>query len=141
MKNKEPLKIFILDDDKWYGTMLEYYLSLNPEFCVKRFDNAEDFIYALKEGPDVVTIDYVMPQSNGLQVLKQVKYHTPETEVIVVSAQEDVGLAVNLKRNGAYEYVIKNEECCDNIQRSLKYLYNSWQKNIENDFFEDPLNT
>jgi uncharacterized protein YneR len=35
MKNQDSFKIFIVEDDLWYSTMLEYTLNLNPDYQVK----------------------------------------------------------------------------------------------------------
>ena len=35
MKNQKSLRIFILEDDLWYSSMLEYYLSLNPDYVIQ----------------------------------------------------------------------------------------------------------
>ena len=58
MKNQHSLKIFILEDDVWYGSMLQHYLALNPDYEVKRFHNCKDFLNHLHERPEVVTLDY-----------------------------------------------------------------------------------
>ncbi|RYY29705.1 MAG: response regulator transcription factor, partial [Chitinophagaceae bacterium] len=55
MKNPNSLKIFILEDDVWYGSMLNHYLSLNPDYEVRRFESSKAFFGALHEKPDVVT--------------------------------------------------------------------------------------
>jgi two-component system response regulator AtoC len=34
MKNHHSFKVFIVEDDVWYGSMLQHYLSLNPEYEV-----------------------------------------------------------------------------------------------------------
>ncbi len=57
MKTSKSLKIFILEDDTWYGTMLEHFLSLNPDYSVKRFETAKEFYNSMHENPDVITLD------------------------------------------------------------------------------------
>ena len=44
MKNGQTFKIFIVEDDAWYGSMLQHYLSLNPEYEVKRFESPTIFL-------------------------------------------------------------------------------------------------
>ena len=84
MKNHKTLKIFILEDDRWYGTMLEHFLSLNPDYSIKRFEVTKEFFNSLHEYPDVVTLDYSLADSDGEQVLKKIKTVAPEDRKSVV---------------------------------------------------------
>lgn len=137
MKIERPFTVFILDDDKWYGTMLQYFLSLNREFKVKRFDSPTAFLEAMKEMPDVVTLDYSMPEMSGMEVMEKIKSYNPETEVIVVSSQEDVNIAVHFLKNGAKDYIIKNQDANDNLKNALKKIRYNWQMNMQKRFFSD----
>ena len=119
---KTSFKIFILDDDVWYGSMLYHYLSLNPEYEVKRFDSAKDFFSRLHENPDVVTLDYSLPDSDGAEVLKRIKEQTRNTQVVIVSGQEDVGTALSLLKNGAFDYIVKDDDTKDRLWNVLKHL-------------------
>lgn len=122
MKNSRNLRIFILEDDTWYGSMLHHYLSLNPDYEVRRFEKAKDFFAALYEAPDVVTLDYSMPDMDGSEVLKKIKEVSPSIQVIIISGQDDVGTAINLLKNGAFDYIVKDEETKDHIWNSLNHL-------------------
>ena len=44
MKDQKTFKVFIVEDDLWYSSMLEYYLSLNPDYVIKKFDTAKSFL-------------------------------------------------------------------------------------------------
>lgn len=122
MNNSNGMKIFILEDDRWYGSMLEHYLSLNPDFEVKRFETSKEFFSRLYEGPDVVTLDYSMPDMDGEAVLKKIKEQYPDIQVIIISGQEDVGTAVNLLKNGAFDYIVKDEDAKDRLWNSIMHL-------------------
>ena len=122
MNRINSLKVFILEDDTWYGSMLQHYLSLNPDFEVRRFEKANDFFACLHELPDVVTLDYSMPDMDGGEVLKKIKEAYPAIEVIIISGQEDVRTAINLLRNGAFDYIVKDDEAKERIWNSLMHL-------------------
>ncbi len=122
MKNTHPLKVFILDDDIWYGSMIHHFLSLNPDYEVKRFDNPTEFFNNLHEKPDVVTLDYSLPDMDGGEVLKKIKAVHPDIQVIIISGQEDVGTAINLLKNGAFDYIVKDDDTKDRVWNSILHL-------------------
>lgn len=126
MKLKEEVfKIYVLEDDEWYNKLLTHALSLNPDFFVRSFFKAEDFFKSLVDKPAIVTIDYRLPDANGEQVLEKIKSISPDTEVIVVSEQENIETAVNLLRLGAYDYLVKEK----NIRDRLLSIVNNIRKN------------
>ena len=110
-----PIKIFIVEDNEWYGELLEHHLSQNPDYIVRRFVTAQACLEHLGEQPDVVTLDYKLPDAKGEEMLRQVKARLPGTEVVVLSGQEDVGTAVALLRLGAYDYLVKNDDALDRL--------------------------
>jgi len=122
MKNNQAFKVFIVEDDTWYGSMLQHYLSLNPEYIVKRFEAPNDFFASLHEDPDVITLDYSLPDCDGAEVLKKIRQHNPDSRVIVISGQEDVATAINLLKNGAFDYIVKDDETKDRLWNSIKNL-------------------
>ncbi len=121
MKN-ETFKIFIVEDDAWYGSMLQHYLSLNPEYEVKRFESPTDFFAQLHHNPNVVTLDYSLPDCDGAEVLKKIKETNPDARVIIISGQEDVATAINLLKNGAFDYIVKDDDTKDRLWNSILHL-------------------
>jgi len=108
--NQEPISIYIVEDDAVYSKILEHFLSLNPDFRVKKFNSAKEFLKAVHEKPDIVTLDYTLPDSTGDKILSQVKEISPETKVIVISGQSDIKIAIDLFRKGAHDYIVKDED-------------------------------
>lgn len=105
-----PFKIFVVEDDPWYGELLEYHLSLNPDYEVKRFTSGKECLANLHLKPDVITLDYKLGDLSGRVVLKKIKLNNPDIQVVAISGQEDVGTAIELLKEGAYDYIVKNED-------------------------------
>ena len=110
-----PFKIFVVEDNEWYGELLVHRLGQNPNHSVHRFATARACLDQLTERPDFITLDYSLPDAKGEQVLRQIRERLPGTEVIVISGQEDVGTAVSMLRQGAYDYLVKDENTLDRL--------------------------
>jgi two-component system response regulator AtoC len=122
MKNDQSFKIFIVEDDTWYGSMLQHYLALNPEYEIKRFESPQEFFAHLHENPNVITLDYSLPGSDGSEVLKKIKEYNPDIRVIIISGQEDVATAISLLKNGAFDYIVKDDDTKDRLWNSILHL-------------------
>ena len=116
------LNIFIVEDDPWYGELLEYHLGLNPDNSIRRFTSGKEFLEAMYNRPDVVTLDYSLPDTDGAVLLQKLRKEYPDTYVIIVSGQEDVATAVDLLKEGAFDYVIKNDEAKDRIWNTIRHI-------------------
>jgi two-component system response regulator AtoC len=60
-----------------------------------------------REGADLLLLDYALPDATGLDVLKQVKEFDPDTLVIMLTANTEVGTAVSSMKQGAFHYANK----------------------------------
>lgn len=104
------LSIFIVEDDAFYGEYLKHNLSLNPDYEISLFLTGKEFIDHLHQKPNVVTLDYNLPDLNGAVVLKKIRQISPETQVIIVSGQKDISTALDLIKDGAYDYIVKDQD-------------------------------
>ncbi|OIN59278.1 sigma-54-dependent transcriptional regulator [Arsenicibacter rosenii] len=111
--------IFVVEDDVFYGTMLEYHLTLNPDYSVVRFETGKALLNNLHRKPSVITLDYSLPDMNGEAVLKLVRKQFPDVPVIIISGQEDISTAVTLLKNGAYDYIVKDDNTKDRLWSTL----------------------
>lgn len=60
-----------------------------------------------RDGADLMLLDFALPDANGLEVLKQVKETDPDTLVIMLTANTEVGTAVAAMKQGAFHYANK----------------------------------
>lgn len=102
-------KIFVIEDDPFYGELLRRHLALNPDNEVFLFATGKDALSNLHLRPNLISLDYRLPDLSGMEVLKRINATNPEIPVIIVSAQEDINTAVELLRIGAYDYFIKDD--------------------------------
>jgi len=119
MYEKDPVRIFVVEDDLAYSKFLKYVLGLNPDFEVEFYTSGRECIENLHKNPAIITLDYSLPDMPGEKVLNQVRAHDPNIAVIIVSAQEKIGTAVDLLKRGAYDYISKDQETKDRILNSI----------------------
>lgn len=117
-----PFKIFIVEDDEWYRKLLIHTLSLNPDHSVKAFPDGESMLKALNEKPQLVTLDFRLPDYNGSELFDKIKAMHPDIEVIIISEQQDIETAISLLKKGAYDYLTKTDDIRDRLIHVLNQL-------------------
>lgn len=102
-------KIYLVEDDPWYGELLKYHLSLNPDYDITLFSTAKECLSNLYHHPDVVCIDFGLPDMKGDRLLTEIRNINDAIPVVVISGQEEIAVAVNLLKAGARDYIIKDD--------------------------------
>jgi DNA-binding NtrC family response regulator len=99
-------KVLIVDDDRDLRAILS--ALFEDEFQVSEAETGAALQKAFGlEQPDVVVLDVKLPDADGLELLPQLKKRWPETEVIVLTGYDDVSMAVEAGKRGAYNFVTK----------------------------------
>jgi DNA-binding NtrC family response regulator len=98
--------IHVVDDEETIREGLTR--ALRGKYRVHAFPAAEPFLKTAREAPpDLVLLDLGLPGMGGQDALRQLKNISPDTQVIVITAYEDVQSVVSAMKNGAYDYVVK----------------------------------
>ena len=105
--------ILVVDDDRDMLSLLDDLLSGEGYKVVKAKTGAEALAAIAKSRPDLVMIDVLLPDEDGLTLLAQIKREHPELEVIVMTAFGGSSSAIKAMRVGAYDYVTKPFETDD----------------------------
>lgn len=141
MYEKDPVKIFVVEDDPAYSKFLKYVLNLNPDFEVTFFTTGKDCLQQLHQRPSVITLDYSLPDMPGEKVLKEIREFDPNIGVIIISAQEKIGTAVELLKSGAFDYITKDEDAKDRILNSINNARNKTSLIREIDMLKQEIST
>lgn len=119
MSNNTDFKIFIVEDDPWYGNLLMHHLSLNPDYDVSLYTTGKEVLKALPEDPDLLCMDYGLPDIEGEKLIKQILKVQSDLPIIVISGQEDISVAVSLLKTGAKDYIVKDDHAKDILWKSI----------------------
>jgi DNA-binding NtrC family response regulator len=122
--DEKPFKIFVVEDDEWYNRLLVHNLSLNPDYVIESFSNGKDCLNNLDKNPDVVTLDYRLPDMQGLEILKRIKAENEEIQVILISEQDEIDVVVELLKFGAYDYIVKSRDIRERLLNTIQNIRN-----------------
>ncbi|KIC62204.1 response regulator [Chryseobacterium taiwanense] len=120
--NNQNLKFFIVDDDKFCATVYEQYLKNLHYEDITSFSNGEECLDELYQKPDIIFLDHNMEDLNGFEVLKKIKRYDPNIYVIMVSAQENIDMAVTALKYGAFDYLVKDANVCEKITEATEKI-------------------
>lgn len=129
-------KILIIEDEQKISRVLQ--LELNYEnYETEVADNGKDGIRLIEEKEwDLVLLDIMIPELNGLEVLRRVRRKDDETPIILLTARDEVYDKVSGLDLGANDYITKPFQIEELLARIRVHLRKPKQK-IENksDFF------
>jgi len=132
MKKSETLSICIVDDDEMFLNSLKHYLmeKLKYTTSIKLFHTGEEFLKHIHDQKnDIVILDYMLngiyPHAmDGRSVLQKIKQLYPNMTVVMISGQDKIDVALDIVKEGAYDYVVKNDNVFLKLQNILKNAVN-----------------
>ncbi|HPE57998.1 MAG TPA: response regulator [Bacteroidales bacterium] len=118
-----PETIFVVEDDLLYLTLITKELEKMGYTNIISNNTGKEAIHNLDKKPDIALLDYFLEKDfTGMDVLKKIKKRFPETQVIFLTASDDVNIAVDTMRNGAYDYIVKGDTAFIRIRHLLKKI-------------------
>ena len=128
-------KIFIVEDNIFYANLLKHYLSQNTNNEIHLFVNAEDCLANLHLNPDLITLDYQLPDSTAGELYEKIKTFNSQIEGIIISSQQEIPIVLKLLKQGVFTYIAKNDDMREillqNIITIKENLLIKNNKNIE----------
>jgi len=85
-KRGKPFRVLIVDDEKWVQHVFRDFCQLTDAFEVELAETGSDAVEkALSSQFDLITLDLIMPEMSGLEVLSAIKEATPHVPVMVIT--------------------------------------------------------
>jgi two-component system response regulator HydG len=100
-------KILVVDDEVDICLLLEKFLARKGFEVTSTHKGNDALKLAEEQSFDLYIIDYRLPDYEGIDLLKELKKLSPETNIIVITGYSDIRLAVEVIKYGAYDYVTK----------------------------------
>jgi DNA-binding NtrC family response regulator len=115
-------RLLLVDDDPRVRTTIGDALS-EAGFVVRRASSGPEALTLISaEAPDIVLSDVRMPHMDGLELLKLLRERVRETDVVLMTAFDDMPTVVSAMREGAVEFLVKPIDL-DNLLAVLRRVF------------------
>lgn len=120
--------VFVIDDDPIQTEMIRDYMKERYVFDLKVYSDGEAALKDVEKlKPEMAVLDYHLNSNNpgaknGIEVLRQIKKISPSTKVIMFTGEDNINVALESMRNGAYDYIIKGETAFNKIENTVNRL-------------------
>lgn len=118
-----PETVFVVEDDILYLNLINKELEKMGFVNIKSFNTGKEAMHNLDKKPDIALLDYFLEKDyTGMDVLKKLKKRFPDTQAIFLTGSDDVNIAVDTMRNGAYDYIVKGDTAFIRIRHLLNKI-------------------
>jgi DNA-binding NtrC family response regulator len=120
-KMSKKYSILVIDDEIEILDMLSRFLNRNPNFSVQTFSNPVSALSSINNNTkyDLVLLDIMMPQMNGLDVLEKLKEINSDQKVIMMTAYSTLDKVLKSHKIGATNYVMKPFSSLDSLEKKV----------------------
>jgi DNA-binding NtrC family response regulator len=118
--SSKKIKIAIVDDEQDILDMISKYLTREGSFDVYTFANPLNALSSINDTFDVVLLDIMMPQLNGLEVLVKIQEQKLPAKVIMMTAYSTLDKVLKSHREGATHYIMKPFSSLQDLAKKIK---------------------
>jgi DNA-binding NtrC family response regulator len=105
--SESRIKVLLAEDEVQLGQILSNFLA-GRGYAVRAVTDGRAALDALRaEAYDVALLDIVMPELDGLEVMRQVREDPSPPEIIIITGNGTLETAINAMKLGAYDYLAK----------------------------------
>ncbi|MDP1622646.1 MAG: response regulator [Bacteroidales bacterium] len=128
MKNNNKIKLFMVDDDALFLKSMEIEFLLHADFAIETYATGELCMASLSHSPDVIILDYRLDSiekdaMNGIDTLDKIKAYNPDIPVVMLSAQDNIDVAINCMHHRAFDYVVKSETAFIRLKKIITTIF------------------
>lgn len=129
--NLKAKKIFIVDDNAFVSELYKHHLNQMGYENTEIYLDSISALNHLIDKPEIIFLDYQMDTLNGFELLNKIKRFDPNILVVMISGQDDMNIAIDSLKYGAFDYIIKGGKELDKINEVLNRI-NYYLTELEN---------
>jgi DNA-binding NtrC family response regulator len=109
-------RVFVVDDDPFISNIIVKKLDLLGIKSIENYTSGDECLENLNKNPQCIFLDYNMPGLSGLETLKKIKSQDPDIHVVILSGQDEMTVAIDSLKFGAFDYIIKDDNTLPKIE-------------------------
>jgi DNA-binding NtrC family response regulator len=113
------LKVFIVEDNTFFANLLQEEISRNGHHDIQTFTSAESCLDELWKVPQVIFMDYELTNMNGVEALRKIMSFDPDIQVVFLSGQDSMHVALETLKFGAFDYIVKDDRAFERVAQVL----------------------
>jgi two-component system, OmpR family, response regulator len=126
--NHNKIKVFLVDDDAVFLKMSEIELLEQADFDIETFATGELCLKNLSRNPDLIVLDYDLNgidknAMNGIQTLDKIKRFNSDINVVMLSSQHEIEIAVNCMQHRAFDYIVKDKTAYMRLKNVISNMF------------------
>lgn len=102
-----PVRVLLVDDDQMVRDAVARTLTLNGYTVLTASTGADALTLYRQYNPDITLLDIHLPDMNGFQVLRALRKHRHDAEIIFITGEGDMTLVIDALRSGVSDFVPK----------------------------------
>ena len=106
-KTRPGLRVLLVDDEELFRETLAKLLRRRGLEVATASDGEAALAVVQEQAPEVVVLDLRMPGMDGIETLRRIKRHRPDTRVVMLTGHGSVDAGVDALRAAAYDFLLK----------------------------------
>jgi CheY-like chemotaxis protein len=129
MEKTDNTTIFIVEDNEMFAETLAIALR-NQGYIVHSFQSGEQMISFWEDDPDIILLDYYIESAQGIamngdKILRFIRRISKNLPVIILTSNSDIGEATSLLKQGAVDFILKDDDLLLNLEKTLHQVVDS----------------
>lgn len=113
-------KTFIVEDDVFFNSVLLINLRSNNNLQCSSYFTGSQVLKKISQNPDFIILDYRLTDMVADDIIEKYKSYNPSIKIIIISSQTDIKVATSLIKLGADDYIIKDENALENLNKLIQ---------------------
>jgi two-component system OmpR family response regulator len=136
LEPKRARVVFLIDDDPLQLEMMADFINKKYKLELHTFSSGEEALAKIDLRPEVIILDYHLNNfnpdaANGAEILKKIKERTRLAQVIILSGQDNLSIATDCLKYGAFDYIVKGESAF----KRLEQIFNNIDQMMDDIYF------